>query len=121
MKDRIKKLRKELDMTQQEFADKLGVSRNNIASYETGKSKLGDTAISLICTKFNVNEQWLREGTGDMFINLTRDEQIASFIGGIQSVEKETFKKRFISMLSNMTESEWELLEEMVNKLNEMA
>ncbi len=121
MKDRIKQIRKELDLTQQEFADRLGIKRGGIANYEIGRNEPADSVISLICREFNVNEQWLRDGTGDMFINLTRDEQIASFIGGIQSVEKETFKKRFISMLSNMTESEWELLEEMVNKLNEMA
>ncbi len=60
MKDRIKKLRKELDLTQQEFADRLGTARNNIAGYETGKRSPSDAVISLICTKFNVNESWLR-------------------------------------------------------------
>ena len=54
MKDRIKKLRKELDLTQQEFADRLGTARNNIAGYETGKRSPSDAVISLICTKFNV-------------------------------------------------------------------
>ena len=117
MNDRMKELRKALGLTQQEFADKLNISRNNIASYETGKSNPGYAVISLICREFNVNEGWLRTGEGAMFLDRTRDEQIASFIGNLQSVEDDTFKKRLISMLSEMTEDECELLEKMVLRL----
>lgn len=67
MNERIKKLRKALDLTQQEFADKIGIVRGNIATYETGKSKPGDAVVSLICREFNVNEEWLRTGNGEMF------------------------------------------------------
>lgn len=67
MKERIKKIRKELDLTQQEFADRLHIKRNTVASYETGKSNLSDGAISLVCREFNVNEEWLRNGEGEMF------------------------------------------------------
>lgn len=119
MKDRIKKIRKELDLTQQEFADRLGVKRGSVANYEIGRNEPAGAVISLICREFNVNEQWLRDGSGKMFIELTRDEQIASFIGSIQSVESDSFKKRFISMLSSLDESEWQVLEKMVNGLAE--
>lgn len=117
MKDRIKKLRKELDLTQQEFADKLGVSRNNIASYETGKSNLGDTAISLICTKFNVNEEWLRDGTGEMFIKQSPDEQIATFIGGLLKDEEDSFKRRLISGLCELDDDGWRILEQFIDSI----
>ena len=117
MKDRIKRIRKELDLTQQEFADRLGIKRGGVANYEIGRNEPADAVISLICREFNVNEQWLRDGTGEMFIELTRDEQIAAFIGSIQSVESDSFKKRFISMLSALDESEWQVLEKMVNGL----
>ena len=117
MKERIKKIRKELDLTQQEFADRLGIKRGGVANYEIGRNEPADAVISLICREFNVNEQWLRDGSGKMFIELTRDEQIASFIGSIQSVESDSFKKRFISMLSALDESEWQVLEKIVNGL----
>lgn len=113
MKDRIKKIRKELDLTQQKIADRLGVQRNTIAMYEMGKTAPSEAIILSICREFNVNEQWLRDGTGGMFIEQTRDEQIASFIGSIQSSADDSFKKRFISMLSSLDESEWEVLEKM--------
>mgnify|MGYP005907649319 CR=1 FL=1 len=64
MNERLKKLRKTLQMTQQDFANNLGVSRGNIAAYEVAKNSPSDAVISLICTKFGVNEEWLRTGTG---------------------------------------------------------
>lgn len=67
MKDRIKKLRKSLDMTQQEFADKIGVKRNTIGQYEIGRNEPIDAVVNLICREFNVNEEWLRTGNGEMF------------------------------------------------------
>lgn len=117
LKDRIKKLRKELDLTQQEFADKLGVSRNNIASYETGKSNLGDTAISLICTKFNVNEDWLRNGNGEMFTELDVEDQLMAWAGKVLGGQDSKFKKRFVTMLMGLSDSEWEFLEKKAKEL----
>lgn len=67
MKDRIKNLRKSLDMTQQEFADRIGVKRNTIGQYEIGRNEPIDTVINLICREFGVNEEWLRTGNGEMF------------------------------------------------------
>ena len=119
MKDRIKKIRKELDLTQQKFAEKIGVKQNTVAQYEMGRNIPIDSVISLICREFNVNEQWLRDGTGEMFIEQTRDKQIASFVGSIQASAYDSFKKRFISMLSALDESEWEVLEKMTLMLHD--
>ena len=119
MNERLKKLRKTLDLTQQEFANKIGIARGNIGAYEVGKNAPSDAVISLICKQFNVEENWLRTGEGEMFIKQTRDEQIASFIGTIQSNEDDSFKKRFVSMLSALDESDWEVLEKMVLMIHE--
>lgn len=119
MNERLKKLRKTLDLTQQELANKIGIARGNIGAYEVGKNAPSDAVISLICKQFNVDENWLRTGEGEMFIKQTRDEQIASFIGTIQSNEDDSFKKRFVSMLSALDESDWEVLEKMVLMIHE--
>ena len=74
MKDRIRKIRRELDLTQQEFADRLGVKRGAIANYEIGRNEPVDSIISLICREFKVNEEWLRNGTGEMFAPDASDE-----------------------------------------------
>lgn len=64
--ERIKKLRKALDLTQQKFADRLGMKRNSIAQVEMGRST-SDQTIKGICREFSVSEEWLRTGNGEMF------------------------------------------------------
>lgn len=67
MNTRIKKLRKALDLTQQVFAEKIGLKQNSIALIESGKRNISDQAVLSICREFNVREEWLRDGTGEMF------------------------------------------------------
>lgn len=75
MKERIRLLRKYYDLTQQEFADKIGIKRNTVATYEAGRNAPIDAVISLICREFNVSETWLRTGQGEMFLYESADEQ----------------------------------------------
>lgn len=117
MGERIKELRKALKMTQQEFADRLNVQRGSIASYETGRISPSNAAISLICKELNVSEDWLRNGEGDMFIPITRDEEIASFIGSVQADVDDTFKKRFISALAKLSTEEWRAIEHLMENV----
>ena len=114
--ERLKELRKALNCTQHEFAERLRISRNNIATYETGKSNPGDSVIALICREFNVNEDWLRTGEGEMFIQLSRDEEIAAFMGNILSGGPD-FRRRLISVLAQLSTDEWKLLAQMAQKL----
>lgn len=69
MKERIKQLRKALGMTQQKFADAIGVKQNTVAQYEIGRNEPIDSVVNLICKEYNVNPDWLRDGTGEMFID----------------------------------------------------
>ena len=112
--ERLRILRKKLDMTQQEFADKIGSKRNTIAKYETNTNIPSTAVISLICREFNVDECWLRTGTGEIFVHQTDDEQLASFIVKILANKSTSFKRKFISMLSALDESDWDVLEKMV-------
>ena len=122
MKDRIKKIRKELDLTQQEFADRIGVKRNTVGQWECGINPLTDQTISSICREFNVNEDWLRTGEGEMFIKLTRDEEMAKLTKQLLNEEEDSFKNRLISVLANLTDQQWEVLAEVAEKLsNEKA
>lgn len=125
MNERLKKLRKTLDMTQQEFADRIGTKRNTIAKYETDTNVPSAAVISLICKEFNVNEEWLRTGKGgddNMFIRPTRNEEMAKLTKILLNEEDDSFKNRLISVLANLTEEQWELLAEIAKKLsNEKA
>ena len=117
MGERIRELRKSLKMTQQEFADRLNIQRGSIASYETGRISPSNATISLICKELNVSEDWLRNGEGDMYIPITRDEEIASFIGSVQADVDDTFKKRFISALAKLSTEEWKAIEHLIENM----
>ena len=66
--ENIKELRIRLRLTQQEFADKIGVKRNTVATYEMGRSTPSEAAIVLICREFGVRREWLEHGEGEMFV-----------------------------------------------------
>lgn len=116
MKDRIKKIRKELDLTQQGFAEKIGTTANVLTNYETGRRNPSASVINNICKTFDVNETWLRTGEGEMFVQRTRNQVITDFLGGL-IIEDATFKKRLIEALAELDERDWESLEKLANKL----
>lgn len=117
MKDRIRELRKVLNLTQEELGKRLGIKRNTIATYESGRNEPIDAVISLICREFNVNEEWLRNGTGEMFIEQTPDEEIATFVGNLLKDEEDSFKRRLISGLAALDDTGWEVLEKFLDSI----
>ena len=117
MNERLKKLRKALDLTQQEFADRIGIKRNSFANYETGRNTPIDAIIISICREFNVSEDWLRDGIGDMFLPTDRNADIAKLTKQLLNEESDSFKNRFVSMLANLTVEEWEFLERKAKEL----
>lgn len=92
MNERIKELRKELKLTQQEFADALSIKRNTVATYEMGRNEPIDAVVSLICKTFNVNEDWLRSGAGNMFLELPEEDEEAAYVSELlEDVDNDLF------------------------------
>lgn len=121
MNDRIKQLRKQLNLTQQQFAERIGSVQNTITGYETGRRLPSNQVITLICKTFNVNEQWLRTGEGEMFIVLDRNSRIAEWVGSVLRESDTSFKKQLFDVLSRLDESEWALLAKMADKIKGQA
>lgn len=117
MNNRLKELRTHLNLTQQEFADKLGTSRNNIAGYEIGRRSPSDAVVSLICREFNINEEWLRTGDGEMYKHQDRETEIAIMVDKLFREESDSFKFRFIKALCNMDDKGWDVLESLVKDI----
>lgn len=115
--NRIKEVRKAKHLTQQKFADELGLKRNTVGGYEINTVTPSDRTISDICQKFNISESWLRTGEGDMFTPVSRDKEIESFINSIMKSESDDFRRRMIAVLSKLDSAEWKLLESMALKL----
>lgn len=115
MGERVKELRKVLGLSGEKFGEKIGVTRSAISDIERGRNGLSEQNILAICREFNVNEEWLRTGTGKMFKDMSLDEEIINFIGEIQWDASNTFKKKFISAIAKLNDDEWKVLEKIIS------
>lgn len=117
MNERIKILRKTLGLTMEKFGDRLGVKKNTVSQWEHGINDISDYMFKSICREFDVNEEWLRNGTGSMFRTLTRSEIITDFTTDLLKDEEESFQRRFIEALAVLDEDDWKTLEKISEKL----
>lgn len=111
---RIKKLRKALDLTQAEFASRIGTTQNSVANYEIGHRNPSSSVVNNICKEFHVNETWLRTGEGEMLLELAREDEISAFINDVLRDESADFKRRLIAALSRLGPEGWDALEQLV-------
>lgn len=118
-KDRIKEVRNYFHVTQQEFADRIKVKRNTVATYEMGRSIPSDAAIALICKEYGINELWLRTGDGDMLIDNPKAIEISNLLSDLQKADENDFKCRLIAALARLDEKGWESLEHLVDMISE--
>lgn len=120
MKERLNEIRKSNPdgKTQETFANYLGISKENIASYESGRRNPSDSFIKLVCEKCNVNEDWLRTGNGEMFMPETKDEQISKMLADVMKSEDGNFKKKLISALAQLDKDGWDKLEDFVDMIS---
>ena len=116
---RIKELRNSLDLTQQKFADRLGIQRGIIGKYEVDVSAPSDAVISLICRVFNVREAWLRDGTGEMLEVKPRAEELGELVRKLLADRPESFRSRLITRLLRFEPDspEWQILENIYNSI----
>jgi transcriptional regulator with XRE-family HTH domain len=116
MQDRIKKLRKALGLTQQEFADRIHVKNNTISNYESGSRSLSDAMIASICREFGVSEVWLRSGEGEMFVELGRMAEITRRVAQMAG-EDNPFKEKLILALLRIPPDKWCLIEQAAREI----
>lgn len=100
MNDRLKQVRKDSGLTQQQFADSLNVSRNYVALWEIGQREPSDRTISDICRVYSVNEIWLKTGVGEMKLPMPLDQQLAQIFADVQVSDDERARlvKAFASL-----------------------
>lgn len=117
MHERIKQIRKALNLTQEEFGKRIGYTRGAVTNIELQKVEPKPLMLDLICREFNVNEQWLRTGEGEMFVQHSRDEEIARFFGEVLKDERDDFRRRLIHALSKLSADEWAMIERRAREL----
>ena len=119
MEKRIKELRKKLDLDQTEFGNRIGVKQGSVSAYEKGIRIPLDSVILSICREFNVNEEWLRTGEGEIFEELTEQQKImkytAMLLKDTDSVIAEAIKN-FIVTYEQLDDASKKVLEEVARK-----
>lgn len=118
MNTRIKLIRQTENLTQSQFADKIGLSRNYVAMIEIGQRDPSDRTISDICRIFDIQEDWLRYGLEPMRSAKSKEEEIAELVGHALNGSNE-FKKAVIRMICSRTDEELKVLEDSLRTVYE--
>ena len=120
MNNRIREVREHFKLTQTEFGERLGVSRDVIGNIEYNRlknPKQKEPIIKLICSTFGVNDLWLRSGEGDMFQAMNEDEELDAYLGDVMNDEPASFRSRLTLEMKNWTPEVWQMLEEICKRL----
>lgn len=115
-KERVKALRKELGLTLEKFAEPLGVGKTSISKIELGQVNLTDQMAKAICREYSVNEEWLRNGSGEMFAARPIGDDLKARIDYFLPDESETFRLRLARMILSMDKEDMAKLEAYARK-----
>lgn len=115
--ERVKTLRKELGLTLEKFANPIGIHRGSLSAIENDKSGVSDRTLLAICREYGVSEEWLRDGVGEMFVPVTRNEKIARFAGELMKDETPDFRRQLVEILADLNDEQWDALADFAEKL----
>lgn len=116
MNNRIKHLRKDiLKLSQEAFGDAIKIKRSSISKIESGENNPSKQTISLICSTFKVNEDWLRNGTGEVFNKkeMTAIDEIA------EKYQLDDIERKIITGLLSLSEDERKVIKKYILSLSE--
>lgn len=114
---RIAAVIKASGLTKTAFAERLNVSQSFVSRLAVGASVPSDRTILDICREFNVSERWLRTGEGEMFVQLSREEEITKFAMEIIRDPGSEFQRQLISTMARLEPAQWKLMEQMLDQL----
>ena len=116
MHERIKEIRKLLNLTQTEFGRKIGLSRDAVANIEGGRSEIKDIVVKSICRDFDINNEWLIFGKGNM---RSDDSDAQAIVDSVMNGDNE-FAKQILVKFARLSEERWHQLEEILDELEKM-
>ena len=115
MNERIKELRNALGLTLDKFGEKIGVKKAAVSRWENGDN-IADRMILSICREFNVSEEWLRNGNGEMFAQRDKLQVISEFAADLIK-EPDSIKARLFESLAKLNENDWLAIEVIFDKI----
>lgn len=116
MKDRIKELRRALDLTQDEFGGRIGITKSSISTMESGRSNPSEQTLRSMCREFGASYLWLTTGEGPMFENGDDVAALHVMVDQVMASENERVKQIFKN-LGDFTEDDWRQVNAVLDKL----
>lgn len=120
MNNRVKAIRKSKthdNNTLEKFGESIGIKKSALSHIESGRNALTEQNIKAICREYNVNEEWLRTGEGEMFIELSRKDKILKWATESLTCVSEEYKNRFVDVLDALDVDDWEILANMAETM----
>lgn len=119
MNERFKQIRKDQGLTQTEFALKLNLKRAAVGNYDIGRTVLTDRTIADVCRVFNVNEEWLRTGVGDMYRPpIEQGNELVELIANLVQTDDD-FSKQFIIEYLKLSDDEKEVIKKVIRNVKD--
>ena len=117
--ERISAVIDDLGMKKTAFAERLNVSQAFISQLCSGVKQPSDRTISDICREFNVSEEWLRTGAGDMFQPKSRNEELFEFAAKVADGDPGSLQAQLLAVMSRLTDEQWEVLAQVAREFVE--
>ena len=118
IKDRLKTIRINANMSQDEFGKMIGISRSQISCYEKGLREVTERSLNDICREFNVSKDWLLTGEGEMYIISEQDENLADALAEISLSDNEKLKE-IVQKLTKLDDRTIDTINELIDLLLE--
>lgn len=114
---RISTVIKSSGLTKTAFSKKIGLSQPFVSQLASGDASPSDRTIVDICREFGVSEHWLRTGQGEMFVRLSREEEITKFAMSIVRNPDSEFQRQLLATMAKLEPAQWQLMEQMLDDL----
>ena len=114
---RIADIIRESGLSKTAFSRRVGLSQPFVSQLANGAAVPSDRTILDICREFNVSERWLRTGEGEMFVQLSREEEITRFAMEVIRDPASEFQRQLIATMARLEPAQWKLMEQMLDQL----
>ena len=115
--DRIKAVRQAVGATQEKFCEKIGIGRSALSQIESGRTNASNQTRTNICKEYQVKEEWLLTGEGEMFIRQDKTALLSHFFGEVTADVDNSLRKRLITALAKLDEDNWVAIARIVEKM----
>ncbi|MDB8552871.1 helix-turn-helix domain-containing protein [Turicibacter sanguinis] len=116
--DRVKQIRKEAKLNQENFAKRINLSRSNLSNIEIERVTLTDRVINDICSEFNINKEWLLTSEGEMYKPQPQIDELEYLMGKFSiNAEEDEMRTKIIKALLKLDDNGWKVIEGLVDDI----